>query len=513
MEETQAAPSATMTMFAPDGSTGEIPLTKARDAQQAGFIPAVTMKSPDGKSGFVPANRVHDAAQKGFQMVPTDAPAAAKASYWDALTNPVGSGAHEQGILGGAEQIGGQAIKTMAQPILHPLDTATSIYNTVRHPIDTAKAAVQNFQNDQQQGGLPLALENATGQVAGAVEGGRIAAPVLNAAAAKLPAVVGRVALRGTTPEAAYESALKPSTKLSQAERSAVVKTGLENSIPVSKGGMEKIGGLIDDLNQKIASEIGNDPNRPIDPNAVATRADVAKAKFAKQVNAQPDLNAIEASRQQFLAEQGAQPGKPGIAPQQTGVLNAQGQPIMSQGMPATPSQPAPPMGAADAQAMKQGTYRVLKGKFGEQGSASVEAQKSLARGLKEEIATQFPEISKLNADESQLLDLQPILERAVNRISNHQLIGIGSPVVGTAAKALTGSSPIGTVAAVMKAALDDPWVKSRLAIAVSKGGKIPYSDALSKVAAYSGSLGSVSRASQESSTADNPNQLATSVH
>ena len=42
--------------------------------------------------------------------------------------------------------------------------------------------------------------------------------------------------------------------------------------------------------------------------------------------------------------------------------------------------QPAPMMNASDAQAMKQGTYQVLKGKYGEQGSASVEAQKALAR-------------------------------------------------------------------------------------------------------------------------------------
>lgn len=469
------------------------------------------------------------AAQHGGSSAAAQPAAAPTApSYWETLTNPVGSGAHEQGALGGIEQVGGQAIKTMAQPILHPLDTATGALKTATGALkagaylmghgmgvqmpeewNPGKPIVEKYLQDKDAGGHALAIENLLGQGIGTVEGGRAMSPVIAKAASVLPTAAGRVALIGKTPEAAYESALKPSTTLSPAERTAAIQTGLKESIPVSKGGLEKIGSLIDDLNQKIATEIRNDPNRPIDPNAVATRADAAKAKFANQVNAQPDLNAIEASRQQFLNEQGAQPGTPGTAPRPTGLLDAQGNPIMSQGTPATPPQPAPPMGATDAQAMKQGTYRVLRGKFGEQGSASVEAQKSLARGLKEEIATQFPEISKLNATESQLLDLQPLLERAVNRISNRDAVGIGSPIAGTAAAAMTKSTLAGGAVTVLKSVLDNPAIKSRLAIAVSKGAKIPYADALSKVAAYSGSLGATSLASPGSSNGDTPSQSA----
>jgi hypothetical protein len=314
-----------------------------------------------------------------------------------------------------------------------------------------------------------------------------------------------KAVLFGKTPEGAYESALKPSTTLSPAERAAVVKTGLEQAIPISKGGLEKLGGRIEALNQAIKDEIAADPTRPIDPNKVATRADVAKAKFANQVNAQGDLDAIEASKQQFLDEQGR---KPAIPPKPTGLVDAQGRPIMGQG---TPAQPAPPMNAADAQTMKQGTYRVLKGKFGEQGSASVEAQKALARGLKEEIASQFPEINGLNAAESKLLDLQPILERAVNRISNHQAIGIGTPVAGAAAKAVTGSGAVSVVASVLKGVLDNPSVKSRLAIAISKSSKIPISQAISRVQNYSSALGAsaagpIAADSQAYPTADSPN-------
>jgi hypothetical protein len=375
-------------------------------------------------------------------------------------------------LVNQAQKFGAGAIQGFTAPIVHPLDTLSSLGHTVMHPIDTAQAMYQSAKDNPAQ---------MAGNLVGGAVLGEAAAPAAQAAAnlagSAAKTVGSRALLLGKTPAEAYESALKPSTTLTDAERSQLVQTGLQNKIPVSKSGVEDIGNLIDDYNNKIKAEIATDPNRPIDPNAVATRADAAKAKFKNQVNAQGDLNAIEASKQQFLTEQGATPATA-----------------------TSPAQPAPMMRAEDAQAMKQGTYRILAGKFGEQGSAAVEAQKSLARGLKEEIANQFPEISNLNAAESKLLDLQPVLERAVARSSNHQLIGIGTPIAGAAAKAVTGSGTIGVVAGTLKGVLDNPMVKSRLAIALSKGAKIPIGQATARVQAYSAALGSASAAAQASS-------------
>lgn len=378
-----------------------------------------------------------------------------------------------------ANRFGEGIVQGALQPLAHPLDSLSGAVESVLHPVNTATAIARTAAQNPAGFAGQLVGGAALGEGAGAV-----AAPVADV----LAKGAGRAVLLGKTPAEAYESALKPSTTLSQPERSAIVQTGLDNKIPISKPGLEKLGDRIDELNQKIANQIASDPNRPIDPNAVATRADLARAKFAKQVNAQPDLNAIESSRQQFLSEQGAKPGTPAIPPSPTGVLDAQGNPIMRAGVPAQPPTPAPSMGVANAQAMKQGTYSVLRGKYGEQGSAAVEAQKALARGLKEEIAVQFPEIDNLNTTESRLLDLQPVLERAVNRISNHQLIGIGTPVAGAAADAVAGPG-VGRVAMVLKAVLDNPNVKSRLAISLSKGARIPYAQAAARVGAYSSAL------------------------
>lgn len=384
-----------------------------------------------------------------------------------------------QNLLREAGNFGGAAAGAIPEMIAHPLETAKMaafplvgmVAPSLYKP--EADALTQSFQQHP---------EDTIASMAGNVVGGALAGESAPAVAAKiappLANLAGRAALLGRTPAEGYASALKPSTILPEAQRANIIQTGLQNEIPVSKAGVEKIGDLIDDLNDKIKDTIASDPNRPIDPNAVATRADIARARFANQVNASPDLQAIEGVKNQFLAEQGQ-----------------------------TPTQAAPPMGAADAQAMKQGTYRVLAGKYGEQGSAAVEAQKALARGLKEEIATQFPEIGNLNANESKLLDLQPILERAVNRISNHQAIGIGTPIAGTAVKALTGNTGAGVVATVLKSVLDNPMVKSRLAIAVSKGSNVPILQAMDRVQAYSSTLGASAASTQASSSADNQNQ------
>lgn len=425
-------------------------------------------------------------------------------TFWNALTNPVGSGGREQGVMGGALQVGGQALSAMAQPVLHPIDTIEGMGKTagwmIRNGANPAGGAldesgnpitpiVEKYLADKDAGGNALALENLGGMGLGMYEGGRVGGAVVSKA---IPPVADMATgAAGRLAPKLYESALKPSTTLGAAERANITQTALQNEIPVSQQGLRNLGDLIGDLNQKIKDVVAADPNRPIDPNAVATRVDQLAPRMASQVNAAQDLSNIEAVKQQFLREQGARPGQPAVAPRPTGVLDAQGNPVMTPGTPATPPQPAPPMGAADAQAMKQGTYRSLGDKsYGELQGATVEAQKALARGLKEEIANQFPELDSLNRAESKLLDLQPVLERAVNRISNHQLIGIGTPIAGAAASALSGSGAVGGITAFMKMILDDPMVKSRLAIGLSKASKISVPAAAQRVAAYSSSLG-----------------------
>jgi hypothetical protein len=253
-----------------------------------------------------------------------------------------------------------------------------------------------------------------------------------------------------------YRSALKiPPSWMSEAQATKTADTALREGIPVSPGGREKLGNLIDDLNTQIADRIQSAGKAGVTVNKydVTSRlVDTAK-KFSNQVNPTADLNAIAQSGKEFLATQ------PLDIP------------------------------AEQAQALKQGTYAQLKSKaYGELKSADIEAQKSLARGLKEELASKIPEIGDLNARESAAIGLDKALERAVNRISNHQIVGIGTPLAAAGVKAATGSTGVAAVAGLLKAVVDDPIIKSKLAIAMSRRG-VAGSAINSRLAAYSAAL------------------------
>jgi hypothetical protein len=414
--------SPTITMFAPDGSPGEIPADKVQAAQQAGFKRAYSMTSPDGKAGVIPEDRVADAEKAGFKKgpAPYDASSDHYRDRYDVSAGGIAQGAlNEAGnvIKGGASMFAapqgiGEALLGPALPAYRmvkgygqsavaglkqaasyaqngqPVRAAATVVGAV-NPLSSGPTASINQRVDQ---GAPIS--NVIGQ--GLTDAGLLAAPEVARVAAP---VVSRAA-QGTA-EGLYRNALKPSTTAPAATNAARVRTGLDEGLPVSAAGYEKLGNLIDDYNQKIAGEIAKDPNRPISPASSLNNLRSVRDKFQNQVTPGADVDAVNAKGNEFAGQ--FQPG--GRFPQGT-------------------------LPAADAQAMKQGTYSVLRGKFGEQGSAAVESEKALARGLKEEIANQFPEIANLNKAESRLLDLGPILERAVNRVSNNHTIGIGGPIM-----------------------------------------------------------------------------------
>lgn len=313
--------------------------------------------------------------------------------------------------------------------------------------------------------------------------------------------------------EKIYQSTLKPSTTLSGAQRSAITATGLQAGIPISEGGLTKLRSLIDDLNSKVSAQIqsgapkplqpaanvkgllpaapeeisipASDPNRiasveapyspssviqrpaklggpfpttdagvTIDPKEVVKRLDNLKTKFSEQSLPDEDIAAIESAKQQFIKNH------PDAIPAQT------------------------------AQNIKVGTYQQLRGKYGELGAARIESEKALARGIKEELENQFPEIKGLNAQESKFINLDQPLEKAVSRIANRNLLSLTGRIASGAAGTMIGSATGDAAAAggsalatmVLHEVVTNPAVQSRLAIALSKYGKVPRSIALKRI-------------------------------
>ena len=258
------------------------------------------------------------------------------------------------------------------------------------------------------------------------------------------------------TAQRLYQSSLKPSTTLSPTERAAIIKTGLEKEIPISEAGIDKVSSLLSDLQAKTKAVIDTNPNAPISKFAVASRLNAPATRAARQVTPAADLNAIAETGNEFLSDQ-----------------------------PNT-------LTASQAQDVKVGTYQNLGNKaYGELKGATIEAQKALARGLKEELEGYFPELKDLNAKQSQLYSLQAPLERAIGRIDNHELIGLGTPMATAAATGLANSAKVGMAAGIMKTVLDNPMLKSKLAIALNAAGngKIPMSTANARIGALISSL------------------------
>lgn len=286
-----------------------------------------------------------------------------------------------------------------------------------------------------------------------------------------------------------YRRTLKPAPgTYTPAEAADLVKTGLNAGIPISEEGLAKLSSLTQNLRNQVAAKIGAGAKagQTINKFDVASRLNDTTSKLANQVNPEADLDAVSNSGNEFLRNQPAN------------------------------------IPVSDAQSLKTGTYQQIRKNYGTLSSGAVEAQKALARGIKEELEIQFPEIKQLNSQEGKFIGLDDALQRAVSRTSNHNWLSLGGKITtagfgaaGASAGAMLGGgegAAIGTLAssttaAVLHHVMTDPAVQSKLAIALNKGGmkvgSVPYSAARQRVAAYIEALGNSTNQSEQPADKD----------
>lgn len=215
---------------------------------------------------------------------------------------------------------------------------------------------------------------------------------------AKGPSTLSNAASAAST--RLMQSALKPSADaVKRGDAARAIETMLDEGVNVTPGGANKVAGRISDINDKIAEAIVNS-NARIPKIDVANRLQDLMKRVEEQVNPNADVKAVKAAYNEFAQH---------------------------------PLIPGGDLSVQLAQKMKQGTYQRLRDKYGEMGSADTEAQKGLARGLKEEIAAAVPEVGPLNAKESELLNAKKLLDHRVAVAGNHNPIGIThlSPSMG----------------------------------------------------------------------------------
>lgn len=222
-----------------------------------------------------------------------------------------------------------------------------------------------------------------------------------NVAVNALPALVGGETAKLLKP--AFEkagrdlmqSALKPTLEQLRTGKAAkAIDTMLNEGVNVTPGGLSKLRGKIGELNDQITDAIKNSP-AVVDKGKVVQVLQQTFKKFESQVNPQSDLKAIRKAWNEFMSH-----------------------PLL------TGKQDIP---VKLAQELKSGTYKALGDKsYGELKGATIEAQKDLARGLKEEIGKAVPGISDLNAQESKILNAMNVTERRVLMDANKNPIGLG---------------------------------------------------------------------------------------
>ena len=252
-----------------------------------------------------------------------------------------------------------------------------------------------------------------------------------------------------TKAETLMQSALKPTLpQLKSGAAKTAIETLLQKELPVTQGTVEQLSNEIGNLNTNIASQIAGSTGT-IKKSDVLKRLGNLGGERSLQVAPESDINAINDIKRQFL-EYNKGVYNPNVIPVQT------------------------------AQALKQGTYSSLANKYGKEVGAAEEAQKALARGLKEEIASQMPEVANLNAKESKLLDTLDVTERRMFMTLNKDPFGWS----------MLATHPLKTAAMLMDRS---PAFKSLTAIQLNKlGNALKGNELLTsqpKAALYTGRL------------------------
>jgi hypothetical protein len=189
-------------------------------------------------------------------------------------------------------------------------------------------------------------------------------------------------------------SSLKPSTA-SPAKGAAAVNTMLDDGYNVSAGSLEAMKTRIGDLNKEVEAAIAASTAK-VKKNEVAAYTQDAVQRFANRPEAVQAIKAAQDAEQTFVTH-----------PMQV---------------------PGPTMTVQDAQKMKQG-YQASIGErgYGEIKTPATEMDKAIARGLREKISQEVPEVAAKNAKEAELINAAKRLQARLAVEANKNPIGLGA--------------------------------------------------------------------------------------
>lgn len=271
-----------------------------------------------------------------------------------------------------------------------------------------------------------------------------------------------------------YETALKPSTKLGEAEASQIIKTGLDEGITLDRSGVIKAEKRIDELSAKIDRLLDLDPEAKISSKVALKYLDDLEIQAsgptydrAKNIS---DVRKVRNKSSKSLNDFRRYIGN-------------RSDDLMS---------------AKDLQIFKRSIYDKIDWDITKQGSQTFWEQKALkevGRGAKEGIEEVVPSVKDLNEQLGNLLEAKPHLQRARRRIANRDKFGLNSTVKVGAGSVAGG--PAGTLAGLMWAMLDQPWLYSKGGIKLHQYSNQPIKGLLDNKAGWALARNSLSNAGE----------------
>jgi len=257
-----------------------------------------------------------------------------------------------------------------------------------------------------------------------------------------------------------YQSAVKFDTSMPISEVQKITRTALnvENQIMPTIEGMYKLRGMIDDLNRQITDKIVKGPASNIPLEAANLRKNLTSLMTKTMLESDKPLEIQRAFKASFRELDAIED----LARLENVALRGQ---MAATKMP------------IQIQRMKQRIYKELESIYAKHTSAPVksEIRIAIARNAREMLEDIIPEIKQLNQREGALIALWDAVEKKTNRKLNRDLIGIGAGIKvasGAAGGYAIGGelgSKIGTYVGLAHGVLDNPMVKSRLAIVLNR--------------------------------------------
>lgn len=308
---------------------------------------------------------------------------------------------------------------------------ADVVIDAVKGRYGSVDAAIQTIEDD------PVGV---LADVTGALHGAglhRTAAAVnpINAVTNTAKVSAAKLLPKGL-PASMYEDVAKFSTTLTEKQRAAMVETAMLNKITPTSKGVKKIQDLVDGFNTKIDDLISaaEESGKTVPKSAIFRHIKaLKKERGGVRLGASDDIEAIDKIVDNFDAHLSGL-GKDKLTPK-------------------------------ELQNIKVNAYKDINWDAKRMTGAPIKEDtfKAVAKGAKESIEELAPNVKETNAKLGELLELQPHLQRAANRIENRNMIPLDAPLQVAAGTGVGGT--LGAVLGAVTSFMGLPKVKANTAL------------------------------------------------